>query len=98
MDTESRVSALERKLKCICTVGRIGVGSSIEQELEVGLKNAPKRIIRYGNLVTRILLPAAKWEEVDKSRLSRRTGEYFYFHDIPVFSYSGDKTIFCTDK
>jgi len=94
-DIGTAVISLEKKVNPLQEVK-----PSIEQELESGLDE--KQFKFPGNKTkiatcTRIFLPAAKWEEVDKSKLSRRTGEYFYFHDIPVFSYSGNEIIFCTD-
>ncbi len=84
---------------------------SIEQELESGLvygnnghwyvidgdraKGAPIK----KDPCTRIFLPAAKYEEWHKSQkpLIGSDVRLAVFHDVPVFSYSGDKTIFCTD-
>jgi hypothetical protein len=76
----------------------------IVAELEAGLAKAPKRIIREtehdGNLVTRIFLPAAKWDELTRSVPIKRDKGIDYFHDIPVIRVDDPnftEIVYCTD-
>ena len=72
---------------------------TIEQELEAGLNNKlkafsavkPRGVIK--DPFTRIFLPIAKYVEY----LPEPKPMKMEFHDIPVFSYSGDEIIYCTD-
>ncbi len=66
---------------------------SIEQELESGLKEC--EYSGEGNccVCTRIFLPAAKYREY----IGDRENYTPFFQKIPVFSYSGDEIIYCTD-
>ena len=84
-------------MKCPhCNKEVFGKSHDIEQELEVGLKKA-EEFIHYGGLprkVFRIFLPAAKYNSYITEK---KWDGYGLFHDIPVFSYSGDKIIYCTD-
>ena len=80
--------------------------SSIEQELESGLEHIGsywhRRTKDKRRPVTRIFLPAAKYEEFIKYGFSNaiRWNENTIgrlFHDISVFSYSGETIVYCTD-
>ena len=80
---------------------------SIEQELETGLTATGDIVGKFCSccgrgICTRIFLPAAKYEELRQEFWSKTAGradigDGSKFHDIPVFSYSGDEIIYCTD-
>ena len=73
---------------------------SIGQKLESGLFFSADGIWcsrATEDKCTRIFLPAAKYDEfIIGQDLAVRLSPTF--HDIPVFSYSGDEIIFCTDN
>ncbi len=81
--------------------------SSIEQGLEAGLDKATS-FVDGGKAsflkpkITRIFLPAAKYrgfvtrKHLNKEDLDEKGNATF--HDIPVFSYSGEEIIYCTDN
>lgn len=86
-------------------------GVSISDELEAGLKEHNKDNPRYPdgtiNTCTYILLPMTKYEEFIHSKWNngqdginfkiREHVTSWLFHDIPVYSYSGDEIKYCTD-
>ncbi len=77
---------------------------TIAQELEHGLTKTGQLHDGVGNYkpCTRIFLPAAKWKEflrhndydVNYIEFSEEL-DTPTFHDIPVYSYSGDEIIYC---
>ena len=76
----------------------------IEQEIEAGLEQHLSGrwcVPDNGEPCTRIFLPEAEYEafKLAKRDKSGRTIHVYplYFHDIPVYSYSGSETIYCTD-
>lgn len=79
---------------------------SITDELEAGLEeNRLKYVVNFTGTrpYTYILLPTAKYEEYIKS--GGKAGEGMHemgfkplFHDIPVWPYPGDKTIYGTEE
>ena len=74
---------------------------SIEQELEWKLKEWSTQNLNQGKLrtiPTRIFLPVAKYEEYLRCLPELYAGTKVNFHDIPVFSYSGEEIIYCTDN
>ncbi len=100
-ESEPKICPVHKHPFCSC--GAMAP-SSIEQELESGLEH----IGSYWHWhtkdkrrpVKRIFLPAAKYEEFAKSRPTPEPADshlVYTFHNIPVFSYSGETIVYCTD-
>ncbi len=91
-----RIAKLEHKMKYIANITD---PPSIEQELESGLEALPgnKHYTGYPRICTRIFLPAAKYEEWVSFCVHTGLHNTDTFHDISVFSYSGETIVYCTD-